>query len=63
MKLAKAPSHPATDREGAITNGKKVPMVILAMLRSQGNGIAAEGVRPDPAGISQCGLDAADVEP
>ena len=27
--------------EGAITNGKKVPMVILAMLMSQGNGIAA----------------------
>jgi len=27
--------------EGAITNGKKVPMLILAMLMSQGNGIAA----------------------
>jgi len=27
--------------EGAITNGKKVPMSILAMLMSQGNGIAA----------------------
>ena len=27
--------------EGALTNGKKVPMVILAMLMSQGNGIAA----------------------
>jgi len=27
--------------EGAITDGKKVPMVILAMLMSQGNGIAA----------------------
>ena len=27
--------------EGAITNGKKVPMYILAMLMSQGNGIAA----------------------
>ena len=27
--------------EGAITNGKKVPMTILAMLMSQGNGIAA----------------------
>ena len=26
---------------GAITNGKKVPMVVLAMLMSQGNGIAA----------------------
>ncbi len=26
--------------EGAITNGKKVPMVVLAMLMSQGNGIA-----------------------
>jgi bicarbonate transport system permease protein len=48
MKLAKTPSHPATDCEGAITNGKKVPMVILAMLRSQGNGIAAEGVRQIP---------------
>ncbi|MFM7235472.1 MAG: CmpA/NrtA family ABC transporter substrate-binding protein [Cyanobium sp.] len=32
--------------EGAITNGKKVPMTILAMLMSQGNGIAAaDGVR------------------
>lgn len=32
--------------EGAITNGKKVPMYILAMLMSQGNGIAAaEAVR------------------
>jgi bicarbonate transport system substrate-binding protein len=32
--------------EGALTNGKKVPMVILAMLMSQGNGIAASnGVR------------------
>lgn len=32
--------------EGALTNGKKVPMVILAMLMSQGNGIAAaNGVR------------------
>lgn len=27
--------------EGALTNGKKIPMVILAMLMSQGNGIAA----------------------
>lgn len=27
--------------EGAITNGKKVPMYVLAMLMSQGNGIAA----------------------
>lgn len=27
--------------EGAITNGKKMPMVVLAMLMSQGNGIAA----------------------
>ena len=27
--------------EGAITNGRKVPMYILAMLMSQGNGIAA----------------------
>ena len=27
--------------EGAITNGRKVPMVVLAMLMSQGNGIAA----------------------
>lgn len=27
--------------EGAITNGKKVPMYILAMLMSQGNGVAA----------------------
>ena len=27
--------------EGAITDGKKVPMYILAMLMSQGNGIAA----------------------
>jgi bicarbonate transport system substrate-binding protein len=27
--------------EGALTNGKKVPMLILAMLMSQGNGIAA----------------------
>ena len=27
--------------EGALTNGKKVPMVVLAMLMSQGNGIAA----------------------
>jgi bicarbonate transport system substrate-binding protein len=27
--------------EGTLTNGKKVPMVILAMLMSQGNGIAA----------------------
>jgi bicarbonate transport system substrate-binding protein len=27
--------------EGVITDGKKVPMVILAMLMSQGNGIAA----------------------
>ncbi len=27
--------------EGVITNGKKVPMVVLAMLMSQGNGIAA----------------------
>jgi bicarbonate transport system substrate-binding protein len=32
--------------EGALTNGKKVPMVVLAMLMSQGNGIAAaESVR------------------
>jgi bicarbonate transport system substrate-binding protein len=27
--------------EGALTNGKKVPMTVLAMLMSQGNGIAA----------------------
>ncbi len=27
--------------EGALTNGRKVPMVVLAMLMSQGNGIAA----------------------
>jgi bicarbonate transport system substrate-binding protein len=27
--------------EGALTDGKKVPMVVLAMLMSQGNGIAA----------------------
>jgi bicarbonate transport system substrate-binding protein len=27
--------------EGALTNGKKVPMYVLAMLMSQGNGIAA----------------------
>lgn len=27
--------------EGALTNGKKVPMLVLAMLMSQGNGIAA----------------------
>jgi len=27
--------------EGALTNGKKIPMYILAMLMSQGNGIAA----------------------
>ncbi|MFM7314318.1 MAG: CmpA/NrtA family ABC transporter substrate-binding protein [Cyanobium sp.] len=34
--------------EGALTNGKKVPMVVLAMLMSQGNGIAAaESVRGD----------------
>jgi bicarbonate transport system substrate-binding protein len=33
--------------EGAITNGKKVPMVILAMLMSQGNGIAASNAVKD----------------
>ena len=33
--------------EGAITNGKKVPMVILAMLMSQGNGIAAANAVKD----------------
>jgi bicarbonate transport system substrate-binding protein len=33
--------------EGAITNGKKVPMVILAMLMSQGNGIAAANTVKD----------------
>jgi len=33
--------------EGAITNGKKVPMYILAMLMSQGNGIAAAAAVKD----------------
>lgn len=33
--------------EGAITNGKKVPMVVLAMLMSQGNGIAAANTVKD----------------
>ena len=33
--------------EGAITNGKKVPMYILAMLMSQGNGIAASNAVKD----------------
>jgi bicarbonate transport system substrate-binding protein len=33
--------------EGAITNGKKVPMSILAMLMSQGNGIAAANTVKD----------------
>ena len=33
--------------EGALTNGKKVPMVILAMLMSQGNGIAASNTVKD----------------
>lgn len=33
--------------EGAITNGKKVPMTILAMLMSQGNGIAAANTVKD----------------
>jgi len=33
--------------EGVITNGKKVPMVILAMLMSQGNGIAASNLVKD----------------
>ncbi len=33
--------------EGAITNGKKVPMLILAMLMSQGNGIAASNAVKD----------------
>jgi bicarbonate transport system substrate-binding protein len=33
--------------EGAITDGKKVPMVILAMLMSQGNGIAAANAVKD----------------
>ena len=37
--------------EGAITNGKKVPMSILAMLMSQGNGIAA-GNNVKPANLS-----------
>lgn len=32
---------------GALTNGKKVPMVILAMLMSQGNGIAAANAVKD----------------
>ncbi len=32
---------------GAITNGNKVPMVILAMLMSQGNGIAASNAVKD----------------
>jgi bicarbonate transport system substrate-binding protein len=33
--------------EGAITNGKKVPMYVLAMLMSQGNGIAASNAVKD----------------
>jgi len=33
--------------EGALTNGKKVPMAILAMLMSQGNGIAAANTVKD----------------
>ena len=33
--------------EGAITNGKKLPMVVLAMLMSQGNGIAASNAVKD----------------
>jgi bicarbonate transport system substrate-binding protein len=33
--------------EGALTNGKKVPMVVLAMLMSQGNGIAAANAVKD----------------
>jgi bicarbonate transport system substrate-binding protein len=33
--------------EGAITNGKKVPMYVLAMLMSQGNGIAAANAVKD----------------
>jgi bicarbonate transport system substrate-binding protein len=33
--------------EGVITNGKKVPMVVLAMLMSQGNGIAAANTVKD----------------
>ena len=33
--------------EGAITNGKKVPMYVLAMLMSQGNGIAAANTVKD----------------
>jgi bicarbonate transport system substrate-binding protein len=33
--------------EGAITDGKKVPMVVLAMLMSQGNGIAAANAVKD----------------
>ena len=33
--------------EGAISNGKKVPMVVLAMLMSQGNGIAASNTVKD----------------
>jgi bicarbonate transport system substrate-binding protein len=33
--------------EGALTNGKKVPMVVLAMLMSQGNGIAAANAIKD----------------
>jgi bicarbonate transport system substrate-binding protein len=32
---------------GAITNGNKVPMVLLAMLMSQGNGIAASNAVKD----------------
>ena len=33
--------------EGALTNGKKVPMYVLAMLMSQGNGIAAANTVKD----------------
>ena len=33
--------------EGAISNGKKVPMYVLAMLMSQGNGIAASNTVKD----------------
>ena len=33
--------------EGALTNGKKVPMYVLAMLMSQGNGIAAANAVKD----------------
>ena len=41
---------------GAITNGRKVPMAILAMLSSQGNGIvAAESVKKADLGLNTKG--------